>query len=112
MDGLVHQDEGETVVVYMELEEPKRRTRESSFKQRKKPIESVPFPLRFVVRQPEDERSVIMGIEFLENVPSAEHRLMRKILNLERILMQQHRRSLSDGLDSHDRASPFTNIFY
>ena len=38
-----------------------------------------------------------MGLEFLENVPSAEHRLMRKILNLERVLMQQHRSSLEDS---------------
>ena len=93
-------DEAVTVVVYMELEEPKRRTRGKFIQaERKKPkIESVPFPAKIRrIFQPEDERSVIMGIEFLENVPSAEHRLMRKILNLERILMQEHRRSLSDG---------------
>lgn len=92
-------DEAVIVVVYMELEEPKRRTRGKFIQaERKKPkIESVPFPAKIRrIFQPEDERSVIMGIEFLENVPSAEHRLMRKILNLERILMQEHRRSLSD----------------
>ena len=93
-------DEAVTVVVYMELEEPKRRTRGKFIQaERQKPkIESVPFPAKIRrIFQPEDDRSVIMGVEFLENAPSAEHRLMRKILNLERIIMQQHRRSLSDG---------------
>ena len=79
---LVHSKTKASVVVYMELEEPKRRTRGKFIQaERKKPIESVPFPAKIRrIFQPEDERSVIMGIEFLENVPSAEHRLMRKIL--------------------------------
>ena len=92
-------DEKVTVVVYIELEEPKRRTRGKFIQaeRKKTKIESVPFPAKIRrLFQPEDERSVIMGVEFLENTPSAEHRLMRKILNLERILVQEHRRSLSD----------------
>lgn len=94
------QEDKVTIVVYIELEVPKRRKRGKFTQlQRKKPqIDSVPFPakLRRIFRT-DEKRSVIMGLEFLENVPSAEHRLMRKILNLERVLMQQHRSSLEDS---------------
>lgn len=94
------QEDKVTIVVYIELEVPKRRKRGKFTQlQRKKPqIDSVPFPakIRRIFRT-DEKRSVIMGLEFLENVPSAEHRLMRKILNLERVLMQQHRSSLEDS---------------
>ena len=70
--------------------------------ERKKPkIESVPFPakIRRRIFQPEDERSVIMGIEFSEMYQCRTSIDAKDSKNLERILMQQHRRSLSkDGL--------------
>ena len=47
--------------------------------------------------QPEDTNKTIIGLEFLENTPSNEHRLMKKILHLERSLIQRHRRIILKG---------------
>ncbi len=89
-----------TIVVYIPLEEAKRRSR-GNFTQltkQKIKIEQVAFPAKIRrLFQPEDEDRVVMGLEFLENAPSAEHRLMRKILTLERALIQHHRRILVRG---------------
>jgi len=89
-----------TVVVYIELEESKRRGRGkfTQLKKQKPKIERIAFPAKIRrLYQPEDEHRVVMGLEFLENAPSAEHRLMRKILELERNLIQHHRRVLVKG---------------
>ena len=89
-----------TVIVYIELEESKRRARGKfiQVKKQKVKVESIAFPAKIRrLFQPEDQKKVVMGLEFLENLPSIEHRLMRKILNLERALIQHHRRVLVRG---------------
>ena len=89
-----------TVIVFLELEESKRQSRGkfTQLNKQKVKIEKIAFPAKIRrIFQPEDQSRVVMGLEFLENSPSSEHRLMRKILELERALIQHHRRVLVKG---------------
>ena len=89
-----------TVVVHIELEVSKRRSRGNftQLKKQKVQFESIAFPAKIRrLFQPEHQSKVVMGLEFLENLPSVEHRLMRKIIKIERDLIQHHRRVLVRG---------------
>ena len=93
--------EPQTVIdVHILLDKVERRSR-GKFHQlvkKKKKTEHVIYPAKIRrLFQPEDTNKTIIGLEFLENSPSNEHRLMKKILYLERSLIQKHRRIILKG---------------
>lgn len=94
MDAFQLQQPQTNVIVHIPLEKVERKSR-GKFHQldkKKKIIEQVPFPAKIRrLFQPEDSNKAILGLEFLENTPSNEHRLMKKILLLERLLIQRHK---------------------
>ena len=100
-DDLAALKKPQTVIeVHILLDKTERRSRGkfAQLTKKKKKVEHVIYPAK--VRrlfQPEDTNKTIIGLEFLENTPSNEHRLMKKILHLERSLIQRHRRIILKG---------------
>ena len=81
-----------TVYLSMQVIEQRSQGRFQQASRKRKKMEQVEFPAKIRrIFQPEDTNKTVFGVEFMDVAPSTEHRLMRKILHLERNLIRYHR---------------------